>query len=333
MPCGWRLSTFVLALLALASSAPGQIRPNAPVNVLGQVYAPGGGPLPRPVQIRFTSENGYRPPDTIFTDSNGRFVIYGLVPGDNYTLTVDAEEPNWGQTILNFMPIGRQPTVQLYLNPFRRPRAEDAGDSISAMALRSDVPKKAKKEFTTGMKDAARGEASKAQKHFEKALKIYPNFVEARNELAVALMKLGDLPQAENQLRAALQQDPAAVMPLMNLGLCIYRQERYAAAAQPLERAVQLQPENYRAHLLLGMTLVMAGDDPRSEANLLRAYALGGAKAARAQFYLAHYYTRQKKYSKAAQALETYLLDTPGDPNAAELTRTVSRLRATSARN
>jgi len=332
MPCRWIAFAFA-PLLLLGPAAQAQIRANAPVDVLGQVYAPRGGPLPRAVRLNFTSENGMRPPDIIYSDSNGRFVIYGLAAGENYTLTVDEEPPDWGQTVLTFMPIGRRPTVQIYLNAYSKPRPDSPGISISAVALRNDIPRKARKEFEKGMKEIDQNENGKAQKHFEKAVKLHPDFVEARNELAVTLMKDGKLSQAEQQLNTALQVDPVAVLPLMNLGLCIYRQERYVAAAEPLERAVQLQPGNFRAHLLLGMTLVMSGDDPRSEATLLRAYALGGAKAARAQFYLSHYYTRNKSYGKAAQALEIYLHDVPDDPDMAELTKTLNRLHSVSVKN
>ncbi len=322
-----------LLVLSLAHSAQAQVRANAPVDVLGQVYAPGGGQLPKAVRVHFTAGNGMRPPEIIFTDSNGRFVVYSVIQGEEYTLTVDAEEPNWGLTIVNFIPIGRRPGVQVYLNPYAKPRSPVKGDSVSIASLRSDIPRGARKEFQAGMKHAQHGQYDKARKRFEKAVQAYPNFVEARNELAVTLMKEGDVRAAEQQLREALRIDSTAVMPLMNLGLCMYRQERYAAAAVPLERAVQLDNDNYRAHLLLGMTLVMAGDDPRAEANLLRAYALGGASAARAQFYLSHYYTRRHSYAEAAHALAIYLQDAPNDPDARELGRTLARLRATSSRN
>lgn len=302
------------------------------MNVLGQVFAPGGGPITQPVRVNFTSDSGLRPPDILFTDSNGRFVIYGLVQGENYTVLVDANEPNWGQTIVRFTPLGRRPTVEVYLNLYSRPRARNTSPSVSASALRTDIPGKARRAFDAGMSEAVKGNYGKAQEKFEKALVIHPAFVEARNELAVTLMKEGNLPGAEKQLRTALATDPAAVMPLMNLGLCIYRQQRYDDASVPLERAVQLDPENYRAHMLLGMVWVMAGDDPRAEATLLRAYQLGGARAARAQFYLSHFYTRKKHYPQAARALETYLRDVPTDANAAELSKTLEKLRTTIAK-
>jgi Flp pilus assembly protein TadD len=310
-----------------------QIQQNVRVDVLGQVYGPGGGSIPHSIRLHFADDKALRPPEIIFTDSNGRFVIYGLNQGENYSLTVDANEPFWGQTTVRFTPLGRRPAVQVYLNPYKSPKPEHDSASISAAALRAHIPRKARQQFSAGVEEVAKENYAKARRRFENAVAAYPGFVEARNELAVVLMKQGDLAGAELQLRSALESDGAAVMPLMNLGLCLYRQQRYGEAGRPLERAVQLQPENYRAHLLLGMTWVMAGDDPRAEAALLRAYALGGARAARAQFYLSHYYTRRQGYAQAARALEIYLHDVPADPNAAELQRTLERLRLTLVKN
>ena len=343
MPCGCRALAISAFALCFAAAAHSQIRQNAPVDVLGQVYAPGGGTLQQQVRIHFTSARGFRPPEILFSDSNGRFVIYSLIQGEDYTLRIDEEAPFWAATSTTFTPFGRKPTVHIYLNPYSRPatrppatsgaRGENRGAAVTAAELRADIPRAARREFEQGLERLAAADSGKARKNFERAIALHPEFVEARNELAVLLMRDGELAAAEALLRRTLELDPAAALPLMNLGLCIYRQERYREAAAPLERAVQLEPENYRSHLLLGMTLVMAGDDPRAEPALLRAYELAGARAARAQFYLSHYYTRKKDYRRAARALETYLTDAPTDPNAPALTQTLAKLRATSAKN
>ena len=135
------------------------------------------------------------------------------------------------------------------------------------------------------------------------------------------------LPGAETLLRRAIEIDPAAPRPLLNLALCIHRQARYAEAVAPLERAIQLEPENWRAHLLLGINWVMAGNDPRAEPVLLKSYELGGQSAASAQYYLSRFYAAKRLYERAAKALEIYLRDVPTDPDAAALQETVAKLR------
>jgi len=297
------------------------------VDVIGQVYAPGGGPVETNVLVRFQADDAHRPPETVYTDSNGRFVLHRLNPDVSYTLVVDSDGKNWGATTVNFMPMGRRPTVQIYLQPYRSSKPAHGG-TVSAANLRQDVPRPARKAFETAMEIIPKRGYEQARPHLERAIELFPDFVEARNELAVAEMKEGDLAGAEALLRRAVEIDSAAPRPLLNLGLCIYRQARYADAVAPLERATQLDPGNYRGHLLLGITLVMMGDDPRAEGSLLKAYHLGGKAAAKAQYYLSRFYTRKKQYDRAALALETYLADAPADPNATSLQATLVKLRA-----
>ena len=73
------------------------------------------------------------------------------------------------------------------------------------------------------------------------------------------------------------------------------------------------------------MKLGKAGE---AEAQLKKAYELGGKKAAQAQHYLASLYMQNKDYPRAAAALETYLRDNPDDPNLPQLKNTLESLRA-----
>jgi Flp pilus assembly protein TadD len=322
----------IVCAFLLAGSVCAQIpRPNQVVNVLGQVYAPGGGPVQQSVRVNFESEDG-RPPEIVYTDSNGRFVLYSLVQGQQYSVRVDSDDRNWGTTIARFIPMGRNATVQVYLRHLDGKPSMTGSPVVSAYALRNDVPRPARRQFEKAMQEMAQGNARATQK-LERAIELYPHFVEARNELAVILMRDGQLALAEQHLRRAVESDGTAALPLMNLGLCLYRQQRYGEAALPLEKSLQVQPSSHRAMLLLGITWVMAGDDPRAENVLQRAYELGGARAARSQYYLAHFYTRRKDYPRAAAALENYLRDAPNDPAAPELAKTLSRLRATITQN
>ena len=142
------------------------------------------------------------------------------------------------------------------------------------------------------------------------------------------LLREARLSEAEAQLRRALAVDADAARPLLNLGLCLYRQQRSKEAIAPLERALQLQPINPSGNMLLGMVQVQAGKDQEAEAVFLRAYEQGGRRVARAQLYLSRIYTRRQDYDRAANALDVYLTDVPDEPNAQDLRATLVKLRA-----
>jgi tetratricopeptide (TPR) repeat protein len=316
----------LLTLVVSCGYASAQVAPSPRVNVRGQIYAPNGATMQINVRFRLSGEEAGRPPETFDTDSKGAFVLYSMTQGASYTLIVDTDGRNWATTTERFYVLGPRPFITIQLRPFVS-EASTAG-SVSVAELNQNIPRAARREYGSAIDQMAAGELDRARKSFQHAIELYADFVEARSELAVLLMRDGDIAGAETLLRRALEIDNSAVRPTLNLGLCLYRQERYADALPYLERGVQLQPVNANAHLLLGITMVMSGDDTRAEPVLLRAYEQGGKQYARAQFYLSRLYTRQKNYARAAEALEVYLRDLPDEPNAESLRATLVKLRA-----
>lgn len=277
--------------------------------------------------MQLQSADGSRPPEYFFTDSNGRFAISRLIAFTNYIVTIESDEKNWATTTVRFMPYGRRYGLAIHLEPLA-PKPTAPGPSVSVAELSQSVPREARRDFEFAVELLARGENDRARSFIEKAIAAYPDFVDARNELSVVLMKEGNLPAAEAQLRRALAVDATAVRPLLNLGLCLYRQQKFADALPFLEKAVQLQSYSSNGHFLIGMSYYRLQDDKHAEPAFLKAYELGGKSMARAQYYLARLYTRNKNYSRAATALETYLRDNPDAPDAAELQATLVRLRS-----
>ena len=305
-----------------------QVRRSQPVTVRGQIHLPGGGPLQMQIRMQLISEDPSRPPEYIYSDSQGRFILGALSPDFGYRVEIEADPgKSWGDTTENFIVLGPRFVLNIHLRPPRAdPKHPDPSVSVAKLS-QQDVPKSARKEYESAVERMERADYERARALFERAIELFPDYVDARNELAVILLRDGKPPEAEAQLRRALQVDGDAVRPLLNLGLALYRQERYKDAIEPLERATQLQPGNYQGNLLLGMVLVQAGNDKDAEAVLLRAYEQGGKRAARAQYYLSHIYARRKNYPKAAAALDTYLADSPDEPNAEDLRTTLAKLR------
>jgi Tfp pilus assembly protein PilF len=329
------LAAFLLACAATCAQttqSSGGINPNAPVNVRGQVFAPSGGPLQMTVRLQLISDDPSRPPEYIYTDSNGRFVLMSLNPRIAHTVVIETDGQNWATTTERFLVLNPRYSLSIILKPYESDNRHGGKPSISVAELQQNVPRAARREFDLAMDRLRLGETEKARKHLDRAIEIFPDYVEARNELAVYLMKQGQLVPAEAQLRRALDVNPEAVRPLFNLGLCLYRQQRYPDAIPVLQRAFQLDPLNAQGAMLLGFSLVMSGDDTGAELVLLKAYELGGKKVARAQFYLSHIYTRRKDYKKAARALEIYLADVPDSSETPQLQATLAKLRA-SAQN
>jgi len=163
---------------------------------------------------------------------------------------------------------------------------------------------------------------------------------------ADALIGVGDLPKAEQILRAALNQPATANSPTANLttvnprndntaqvdlhfklGVILNRQDRFDDAAVELKKAVTINDTAANAHLLLGATLLQLNRLDDAEKSLLRAYDLAGAGAGTAQLFLGQLYLMQQKPAAALKAFEQYLKDIPTAANAAQIKAEIEKLR------
>jgi Tfp pilus assembly protein PilF len=321
----------ILFLALFGGPAAAQGLENTKADIRGQVMMPNGDPAQIVILVKLSGEDGQRPPESFYTDSKGRFGVRDLRQGMRYTFVVESDGKNWATSTENvYITQETHSFVMIHLRPLLTSPIPDR-PSISATELNQIVPPPALRVYEFAVQQLAAGDLARARKQFERAIEMFPDFVEARSELAVVHMRQDSLASAETLLRRALEIDPSAVRPLLNLGLCLYRQQRFAEALVPLERGVQLKPINPNGNLLFGITLVAAGNDALGEPVLRKAYEQGGKYTAKAQLYLSQLYARQKKYDLAAQALDIYLRDIPGAPDADSLRATLTKLRAAQA--
>jgi len=87
-----------------------------------------------------------------------------------------------------------------------------------------------------------RGDLQIAQLHYQESLRIQPRYAEARNNLAVILMKEGRVAEAEVEFRKALKHKPDLAEAHSNLGAALICQEKFQEAAAHFARALELKP-------------------------------------------------------------------------------------------
>lgn len=93
-------------------------------------------------------------------------------------------------------------------------------------------------------------DAEEAAEVLREAVETFPNLPGPRNNLAVALARIGDREGAREQLRKLLELDPGSFSALFNMG-GLYAQETNAPAAVPwLRKAMQqMPPDRFRSYL------------------------------------------------------------------------------------
>jgi tetratricopeptide (TPR) repeat protein len=105
----------------------------------------------------------------------------------------------------------------------------------------------------------ARGDHIEVIDRYQALLKLKPRHLLARNNLGVALWKVGRYQDAVEQLRRAAGIQPTYADAQFNLGTLLRLTGQVAESEMPLRRAVKLNPKRDDAQVSLGLTLIMLG--------------------------------------------------------------------------
>ena len=87
--------------------------------------------------------------------------------------------------------------------------------------------------------------------HYKTALEIRPRFMDIRSKYAEALLELGQLDEAKEELTLILDSRPSFVGARIRLGVVLHRQGRDAEAARQWEQCLEDDPTDMRARAYL----------------------------------------------------------------------------------
>src|ERR1043166_6510784 len=196
------ISLCQLVILAQVQTSP----TTASVEIHGQIRFAEGGTPAQQVLVRLESYDGGGSISEAFTDASGKFRFSGLSPGQ-YSIRVRQSGYREAQQNID-MTTTASGLVLLQL-------VRDipiAGKSVTG-GIDAHVPPAAQKEFDKGVAALAQGGKDKtmfAVKCFEKAVSIYPKFVEAHLRLGTAYMDLAEWDKAEKALLATRSEEDTA---------------------------------------------------------------------------------------------------------------------------
>ncbi len=116
----------------------------------------------------------------------------------------------------------------------------------------SNVPAAAKREFEAA--EAALEIKEKQQEgiaHLEKAITIYPKFLQAELRLGTVYMDLHQWEKAEQALKRTIEFDPKAANAHFALGEVYLRQKKYDQAEKTLQDGLAIETRSPQAHFTL----------------------------------------------------------------------------------
>jgi len=243
-------SIFTIALCHFVSLAQVQNSPTmATVEIHGQVrFAEGGAPADH-VLVRLESYDGGGSIAEAFTDRLGKFRFPGLQAAQ-YTVKIRQTGYRDAQQSVDMTTM----TSGLVLLQLSREDTTRTNSLGMEGTVNANIPPAAQKEFDKGAAALAEGSKEKtvlATRHFEKAVSIYPQFVEARLKLGTAYMDLGEWEKAEKALLATVETQPRAFNALFALGEIYLRQNKLPEAEKVLVQGLTIEDQSFLGHLSL----------------------------------------------------------------------------------
>jgi len=169
--------------------------------IWGQVVTAGRSPQ-EPVFIEIVGKNGVPSQKVQVVNGNYRFKF---VPPESYQFRIVDQS---GHVIHQEVKPVRGSNNYIIISTAQRRSGPADGGIVSLAELKHKTPRKARNEFNAGAKAAVTGDTRKSVEHWLNALKIDPQFTEARINLAVQYGRIGRHQEALQQGQRAYEENP-----------------------------------------------------------------------------------------------------------------------------
>jgi tetratricopeptide (TPR) repeat protein len=147
-------------------------------------------------------------------------------------------------------------------------------------------------------------DGEKAQNYFRLAIKIDPDYLEARASFAGMLLDIGNVDEAIRQLNAVMQHDPNHALALRMLAQSYRMKDLYPQSIESARKAIHLSPNVAESHFWLAESLRMSGsyEDAKNEyLQYLRLSDFDSKLAGKMNYYVAGYLLGYGKKKRATQ--------------------------------
>lgn len=270
--------------------------------------------------------------DQDITKNDGRYRFAGVVAG-TYYISVKAAEPGLQQLLQKIELINTGRSVTNYSKErFDFSLNRTAGSEkplVVGTVFAQAVPPDAQKEYLSALTSISKGEREAAIEKLNRAIKIFPTYFLALQQLGLLYIDTEKDEQAINPLTKSLEINPKSTQSHLGLGMAYVNLRRPKEAIKELNEALALDRREFRSYLYLGMALIDTGKLDEAEKSLKEAYSIGGPNQARtAHLYLASIYSTRKEYQKAIDELETYLRENPKAANASKIHEAITKMKA-----
>lgn len=295
-----------------------------------------------------------------YADDEGRFGFYGLDPNLYHVVIQDPDYVSVDQEVeLNPTQLQQTTTVSIFLTPRDSPTASERPSGMgpdrrmmnSSQTSAQEKPQKgsnpyltsvadynrhfphdAVKEFEKGAEDLRKSKLDDARKHYEKALKIAPNFYPARNDLGTVYLQKRDFAGAQQQFQQVIQEnpnDPSAYFNMANIHLLI---QDYDTGLRYVSQGLGKLPNAPNGLFIQGSLYRHMGKYPEAE-RCLRDAIKGDPTLANAHLELANLYRQEEDRGAMVAELQAFLKLYPNNPLCPQVKSALQKLGGAKSAN
>jgi len=304
----------VLWLLLSTALAGETAQPRAKFELVGEVR------LAQPQKPRrlvaFVALNGNTTPYSAhtWTDFGGKFKFKKVPPG-SYSLQVEVRRRGDKRLTVEVSPSladrkGRIHQI-ITVEPTQSVAVKQRPDVVSVREL--SIPEKARSLYLKAEKKLSKGDIDQGIALLERAVNLAPHFVAAINRIGTVFHMQKDFSRSAQYFREALEADPNAYAPLVNLGGSLLAMGKLEEALGLNQHAVTVRPLDALANAQLGVNYLSLKNDAKAEEYLIRTKELDPLHFTYPQLALAGIYNRQNKLALVVRELREFLKLHPDD--------------------
>jgi len=148
------------------------------------------------------------------------------------------------------------------------PSPSHAANPVPVSQIR--IPSKALKEFERYQKAFHSGDLSTSVGHLQKALQIFPDFIQAHIALGLRFIQLGEYQKALTEHETALALDPRSAQTHQSLSFTLLLLNRNQEAEAEARQSLDLDSQLVASHYILGRALIAQGHVTPEAIEMLR---------------------------------------------------------------
>ena len=316
------LMAFLSLLLLLDPATRAQLKTG---NLKVRVTFTDGQPCTIKVRVQLLLSAGSTPVAESYTNDQGLTDFDDVEIGD-YHVIVSGDGIETTDSGL-FELDNRHGTQFQTISVRRSDEQKSSGAKSATVAVQDiNIPRAARKQFDKATGLIAKQDWRKAIDELNRALAIYPNYVEAYNNLGVVYARMGDRASERVALEKALKINDHFAPAWVNLARMAIADRDFPTAENLLDKAVALTPADPDTLLILANVELMNLHYDLAIAHCRQVHSLGQGSHALVHFIAARALEHQSRFPEAISELQIFLKEEPSGERAEAARRELANL-------